>query len=480
MAKVRNPTTFSAHFGVDRGELDSIGVFDPTLAVDTKLFIDPLLFRSSRHAEIHTAGVQQYRQHFERVITFLAATRRPEDVAWRSARRLLEFHELRGTCLGYGANSIAGSGFGRDLTEQLLLVGKEIVDLGIRDPDLFPAMALLEANIGADRISDMATNVALRALVAFNRRVLEQMHLQAETFDLDGVTGDFLANPFQKRRTPIILVPRDVLRKLPIARDWDGIADAAYKTEVLRRRVNEHIGEIWAAKTRRDKARLRAQALSSREAFQALLDVIHGVPHRAYDSLADPDGLVVWARMGKEYADRFPLRLLLPRPVESVDEVHGVVRKIVSRFRQLVENNGLNRELYKARGVPRHESTAQRLFFAIAHSYCEANNLDLSPEVDSGSGEIDFKLSHGFDARVLVEVKLSTNPKVVSGYRTQLDVYKKAEETTRAVYLVIDMGKMGSKHKRLLTERNAASARGQPLSDLEFVDGKIKPSASKR
>ena len=480
MAKVRNPTTFSSRFAVDPAKVDSIGVFDPTLGIDTKLFVDPLLFPYSRHTEISTGAVQEYRQHFEKVIKFLAATRSPEDVAWRTARRLLQFHELRGTCLGYGANSIAGSGFGRDLTEQLLRVGKEIVDLGIRDPDLFPAMALFEANVGADRISDMATNVALPALVAFNRRVLEQIHPRGEVFDLDNGRGEFMANPFQAHRTPIILVPTDVLRKLPIARDWDEIADAAYKTAVLRRRVNEHIAEIWAAKTRRDKAKLRVQALSSREAFQALLDAVHGVPHRAYDSSADPDGLVAWARKGKEYADRFPLALLLPKPVASVDEVHGVVEKIVGRFRRLVENNGLNRELYKAPGVPRYESTAQRLFFAVAHSYCEANDLDLSPEVDSGSGKIDFKLSHGFDARVLVEVKLSTNPKVVLGYRAQLEAYKKAEETTRAIYLVIDVGKMGSKHKRLLNERNAASANRQPLSDLEFVDGKIKPSASKR
>lgn len=480
MAKVRNPTTFSARFGVDPQKLDSLGVLDPTLAVDTKLFIDPLLFPTSRHAEIRECAVQDYRRHFEKAIEFLAATTSPGDVAWRTARKLLQFHEVRGSCLGYGANSIAGSGFGTDLTEQLLAVGKQIVDLGIRDPDLFPAMALFEAKVGADRISDMATNVALRALVAFNRRVLDQIHLRGEVFDLNGLVGEFMANPFQRRRTPIILVPTDVLRKLPIARDWDEIAAAANKTAALRRRVNENIAEIWAAKSRRDKARLRAQALASREAFQAFLDAMHGVPPRAYNSSSDPDGLLAWARKGRDYAAKFPLTLRLRRAAESAEEIYGVVRLIVDRFRQLIENNGLNRELYRDKGEPRHESTAQRLFFAIAYSYCQASDLDLSPEVDTGSGKIDFKLSRGFDARVLVEVKLSTNAKLVPGYRTQLEVYKKAEKTSRAIYLVIDVGGMGFKHRRLVAERNAARARRQPLSDLEFIDGVIKPSASRR
>jgi hypothetical protein len=480
MPKVRNPTTFSAHFRLDPAQLYGLGVFDPTLEIDTKLFIDPLLIPHSRHEEICDAAVREHRVHFEQVIKFLAATAKPEDVAWRTARRLLEFHELRGTCLGYGAASIAGSGFGRNLTERVLLVGKEIVDLGITDPDLFSAMALFEAKVGADRISDMATNVVRRALTAFNSRMLGELGLRGETFGLRDIRGEFLRNPFQMRRTPIILVPTDILRKLPIARDWDEIAEAADKTAALRRRVNEHIAEIWATKTRRDKAQLREQALASREAFQTLLDIIHGVPPRAYNSYADPDGLIAWARKGKEYATRFPLVLRVRKPISTAADVHKVVRQIVARFRHLVENNGLNQELYKGSGKPRHESTAQRLFFAIAYCYCEANNLDISPEVDTGTGKIDFRVSGGFDARVLVEVKLSTNSKLISGYRTQLEAYKTAERTARAIYLVIDVGAMGKKHERLVTERNAARARRAPLSDLEIVDGIIKPTASRR
>jgi hypothetical protein len=145
-----------------------------------------------------------------------------------------------------------------------------------------------------------------------------------------------------------------------------------------------------------------------------------------------------------------------------------------------VANNGLSKELYRAPGKPRHESTAQRLFFAVAHCYCEAQNLDVSPEVDSGSGRIDFKFSQGFDCRVLVEVKLSTNSKLVAGYSTQLETYKAAEQTMRAIYLVIDVGKMRRKDKALVERRNDARRKGEPLSDLEFIDGRIRPPASKR
>lgn len=480
MARVKNPKTLSSHFGIDRSKLDHLGVMDPTLAIDTKLFIDPLLFQHSVHPELHRSAVDQYRNHFEKVIKFLAATRAPDDVAWRSARRLLEFHEIRGTCLGYGAASIHGSGFGKELTDRLLRVGKEVVDLGITDTDLFPAMALFEADIGPDRISDMATNVIREALVAFNERVLRDLEMVGEKFEIEGTPGSFLRNPFQKQRTPIILVPKDILRTLPIVKDWDGVADAASKNEALRNRVNEHIGHIWAAKAKRDKQELRAEALASKAAFETLLDAIHGVPPRAYSVDTDPDGLIKWAHVGKQFASGFPLDLLPFQRLLDLASVNNLVKKIVEKFQQLIEHNGLNKELYKENGEPRHEATAQRLFFAIAYCYCEANNIDISPEVDTGTGQVDFKISKGFEAKVLVEIKLSTNSKIIHGYETQLETYKKSERTMRAFYVVVDVGRMGKKDERLVKVKNDASSKGEPLSELVFVDGTIKASASKR
>ena len=151
MAIISNPETFSTYYNVDEAILEELGIFDPTLAADTRLFIDPLLLQYSEHPEIHGRAYDDYRQRFSLVITLLSASQAMEDVAWRGARRLLRFHEIRGTCLGYGAGSIRGSGFGTQLTERILIVAKEIVDLGIQDPDLFPALSLFESNIGSDR-----------------------------------------------------------------------------------------------------------------------------------------------------------------------------------------------------------------------------------------------------------------------------------------------------------------------------------------
>ena len=268
MAKAADPRTLAEWLGLSPEAFAKLGVLNPTVAIDTRLFIDPLLLSSSNHEEMSGDADTQYREHFERVITLLLASKERNDVAWRSARNLLTFHEIKGTCLGYGAGTIQGSGFGSLLTERALEVGKQIADLGVRDPDLFQAMALFEDDIGPDRLSDMATTVIKKALAKFNKRILGEIGLNGEVFDLGGIWGHFLRNPSQPKRTPVVLVPLDILRVLPIADDWDAIASAASENEALKFRVNQHIAQIFENKIDRDKRTLRAQALASRESFE--------------------------------------------------------------------------------------------------------------------------------------------------------------------------------------------------------------------
>ncbi|MBS0580631.1 MAG: hypothetical protein JSR36_15345 [Proteobacteria bacterium] len=479
MGKATNPTTVSGAFGIEARRLTQLGVLDATIAIDTRLFIDPFLLATSKHPEMSGDGVRMYRERFEEIIRLLGASRERGDPAWKGAFKRFDFPEVSGTCLGYGAGSTHGSAWGPLTRKRVFEVAEQIVAIGVKDPDLFQAMALFEKDIGPDLLSDMVTTIIMPALAAFNVRILAELNLAGDEFEVSGVRARFLPNPAEGGRRPLILVPTDVLRELPVARDWDEVQEAARDNEVLRDRVNKYIAEIWEAKSKRDKAKLKDQALANKQAFETLLSILKKVSAEPYDLESDPEGLIRWATQARDYAKNNPLHFKQQK-LQTVDDVLGVVREIVAQFRHLIEDAGLNRELFKPDGKPKHEATAQRLFFAVAYSYCVANNVDISPEVDTGTGEIDFKFSVGFDARVLVEVKLSTNSNVLGGYRTQLEVYKKSQQTTRAIYLLIDVGRMGRKHEELLEVQENARQKGEPLSYLEMVDGTLKPSASKR
>ena len=145
----------------------------------------------------------------------------------------------------------------------------------------------------------------------------------------------------------------------------------------------------------------------------------------------------------------------------------------------LVEERGLARELY-ANGERRPESSAQHLFYAVAHSYCLANDIDITPEAETGRSPVDFKASQGFKARVLVEIKLSDNSKLEAGYASQLGAYRTAEQTTRAYYVVIDIdGKLAARAPKLYDKKVVAEKMGYRASKIVAIDGGVKPSASK-
>lgn len=161
-------------------------------------------------------------------------------------------------------------------------------------------------------------------------------------------------------------------------------------------------------------------------------------------------------------------------------EVIEIVNKILDQFQDLVENKGLWKELWDESGKPRKEKASQRLFFAVAYSYCKANNIDLTPEADSGNGPVDFKLSQGFNSRLVIEIKLSTNGSLVHGYEKQLEIYKKADDTDLGVFLIIDVGGIGKKYNLVQKLRNEFVKEYGKASDIRYVDGDQKASASKR
>ena len=482
MAKFNNPIHFSVHFGVPSELLENAGVLDPSLNVDTKLFIDPLLLERSVHTEISTDALATFQNYFHTVIRLLAASTQEGDVGWRSACKLLWFAEVKGTCLGFGAGSISGSGSGPEMRNRLTKTAKQILDLGINDPDLFVAMALFEDKFGPDHISDMTTNIVCEHLLAFNARVLATLPVPCHPTSIilkNGrrYTASLPRNPFVVGGSPIILVPNDILRALPFAADWADVGRVAAENEMYRQNLNDHVARIWETKTRESKGNLRRWALSSKEDFETLLAILNGASPRPYDMLGDPLGEIFWRKLAETIADREPLKVARPKNMGE-EEIASIVEQIIAQFKFLIESRRFSEELYYF-GKPRPEKAAQRLFFAIAYAYCKTNDLDLTPEAETGSGPVDFKVSSGFSRRSLVEIKLSTNKKVVAGYQRQLEAYKAGEETMKGYYVVINVGQMGARRKNLIALKATAEDRGEQTSPIIFIDGLLRLSASK-
>lgn len=442
------------------------GALNTILDVDTRLFVDPLLLRDTRIPELQ-GSAQRVEHRFASILRLLRNSREQRDVWERRAEKLMEFPEVKGVCIGYSAKGTSGSGMGKELRRRLLSDAKEIIRVGIEQPDIFELAGLFEEDIGPDRISDMVTGIIKVDLVAYTKRVFLELGVIQKGKPIP-------VNPYNNH--PIILVPRDVLRDLPLALDWDDIALVASHNAALREEVNELIGSTWrTAANEASKVDVRGVILKYPE---ILSDLIEQYRHKArvkYDFDEDRAGQVVWLEAANAAAAGHPLQLALPeRP--TIDDISATVTAICDRFRQLIENHGLWKLLYDKGGKPKHEEAAQLLFFGIAHAYCEANNLAISPESDGGRGPVDFKFAAGYQLSVVVEVKLSRNKALKSGYTKQLPTYVLAEKAKRGIYLVVDNG-AAARTMKSFREIVAASRRSH-LRVFE-VDGKPKTSASR-
>ena len=163
----------------------------------------------------------------------------------------------------------------------------------------------------------------------------------------------------------------------------------------------------------------------------------------------------------------------------SKEGLESVVSAIVEQFKDSVENTGAWEILYaEDRRTPRKERTSQHLFASIAASYCKANDVDISPEANSGNGPVDFKFSTGYSNKVLVELKLSKNTHLDQCLQKQIPIYMKQEGTDSAIYLLINVGN-DEKVEAFRQRYNELGPNVRRKIRLVVVDAKPKESASK-
>ena len=475
MAKITNPKLFSEQFQIAPKALEKAGLFNPILNLDTKLFIDPLLLRHSKHETIAKAGVAEYKRYFEGIISLLSNSQNENDFAWKNAYKQLPEKEIPGTCLGYGINSISGRSIAIKHRNEIIYTANEIIKLGLKDPELFSLLPLFNEGIGPDTISDITTRAILFSLLEFTAQQANIFGIKTEPRTIYGRIVQVIRNPLRPKSF-ILLIPRDILRNLPFVEKWEDIEQAARFNGELRDRVNRLLAGIFKEKTKNAKKSKIAEILGNKQAMADLIKVIKECKANSYDFKKDNEGLLVW-----EKATENINTILRPDGATYSTTKEGLanlVNTIIEQYKFLIENRGLNKLIWKE-DAKNHckESVAQLLFFAVAHCYCVANDVDISPEMDTGNGRVDFKFSKGYRKKVIVEIKYSDNHNTVNGYDRQLNEYLKSEETVLGHYVVLDVGKMGDKEKKLYDKYNKSNSKTK--SELSIIDAKIKPSPSK-
>jgi hypothetical protein len=478
------PIAVSEYLGLSRVDFESTGAFNAILDRDSRLFIDPLAARNCSIPEFASVN-EKILKRFSHVLILLKKSSQKGDLMWRTADKQLVFPEKKGTCLGYSTRGTSGRGMGPKIRADLLQTAKSIVDADIEDPEVFELLAFFEKDVGCDLISDMITTIIWSDLLKYSARIFASLKttkkVSVVNIPVDGERLDLPLNPYNQQA--IVLVPEEILQDLPVAIDFEDIDYVCSRNAEVREIINRLIvGGSLSDDRKPRKPEIKRLLLENPDLLKEVLAAYKNSQPKRYDFAEDRSGQVNWVWAAKEQS--YPIDLQLPMK-PTLNDVQAFVIKICNQFKDVVEKKGLWRLLYYNRDgrlMRKKEEAAQLLFYGVAVCYCDANGMandvDVSPETDAGRGPVDFKFSRGRRLRVLVEIKLSTNTRLVHGLTKQLPTYMESEGTDKGIYLIVDFRSHDSRVSAVYAKYGELSADEKAVLFVFRVDASQKLSAS--
>lgn len=479
---------FSDRFNVAPQVLEEWGAFDISVVTDLPVFIDPfLLFNSDK---------EEYQVLHEQIIEYLCFLRdhahEPLDAG--RIKSWYTFSEVKQNWLGFTVGSNRGRGLGKkfalDLHTGLGTILRNIGNEPITSSSHIEKLALVSTGVGRDTISDLTTNLikhfllkytsdfAVKYLPSSSRKKTPVARARfnyntqtwaPSTYELPYTDGDF-----------VILTPVDILTKddtwinrPDMERSFDTVLDAVENLQ-LRSDVNNYVGQRLTSKSS-DKELRAARALALRH-FPELVD--------CYIKLKEDSGEEAVASSRKKVDDTQVLLRdqvqhaardlatktdFFGKPWTSYEEA----RSAVGIFKSYIEDKDGWRLLNKGDGNILSSELDVQLFFGLL---LQDARFDINREPNNGRGPVDYKISMGLD-KTLIEFKLAKSSSLKRNMENQVDVYKKANDTNSAVFVVVAY--TAKEVKRTEDVAQELGLNRPETMEVVIIDASPKISASK-
>jgi hypothetical protein len=160
--------------------LKKYGVYNGYVNIDSELYINPKLLIDCNIPEFENS-YNKINDYFESIIIQLKKCKSTSanDLMWRLALKMFCFQEPNGVALGNSNLSINGNGLNGKTASDALIKLKEMIDNNIDDPQIFGMLAIVQDNIGVDRISDMISNIIYEDLLTYTENVLKKLNIKS-------------------------------------------------------------------------------------------------------------------------------------------------------------------------------------------------------------------------------------------------------------------------------------------------------------
>jgi hypothetical protein len=462
---------FNERFALSALEMHRLGVFNPLMEHDNELFIDPkLLDQGGPEFADARAAMHAY---FADTVDLIRLSSKRGDLSWNAAVKRTMAKEKASAGMGYSKSGRSGNGIGKTLASQIVARAAEILPLVNFKSNIFELVGVFAERVGCDRLSDMVISILASRFYAYTERVAFELGIYQLT-SIEAGAATFKIPCFSEKDGPVLLLPKAILKPLPIAADIGEALAVADLNEKTRTEFNA-MWEIAEKKGRPPGKKSMQQFIFSRpDIYEGLLNGYEKAESEAYDFDKDPRRLADVEAVAREIVGKKhePGNGLSPQ-----DRVNAVLDNLLTDLRKLIQENRLSDLLFNDDGSPRKEVLSQRLVYAVASIYGRLYDVDITREPNAGNGPADFKFSLGQSGRLLIEVKLSTNQRIRDAYYHQLPAYAASEGIKRLVLLVIQVD---DREVDLEAFAGAELPGGHEGIQVEVIDARRKLSASKR
>ncbi len=444
---------FSDFFNIDVDIIESYGAVNISLINDLPLFIDPFLLFNSEKPEyqaIHKAIIDY-------LLFLKAGAERYPGAPPGMLNAWYRFSEVKQTWLGFSLSGNSGRGLGNDFAKDLHM-GLQTVfkDFGTEQVPKSPHMeklCLISDLVGRDKISDFTTNFAKKHLLEYTA-TFAATYLEADQcaeFTIERVEFDYSTQVWKSGKYVlpyfdgdyVLLTPKDILtreetfiNKSDMLRSLEQIAPAV-DDATLRFELNNYFSNILH-KSKKEYSRTEkdAAALSLIRSYPEIIDY-----YLRYKEDDEERATSISKEVVREVELLFnkqlqELTVLLYNNTGFYSEEPNSYEAAYNRvqFLKTVIEDMDGYRLFYVDGKPiKRESDLQVMYRLVWY----ASSYDVNREVNNGRGPVDFKISKGSRDSTLVEFKLATNSKLKNNLAKQVDIYKAASQTDRAIKVIL-------------------------------------------
>lgn len=483
---------FSDFFNVDEDVIDGYGAINISLINDMPLFIDPFLLFNSTD--------EQFQQIHKKMIEYLQFLQEQAEQCPILTTGMMKawyiFSEVKQTWLGFSLEGNAGRGmgdnFGKGLYNGLNSIFKNFGKETITKSQHMEKLCLISPRVGKDKISDFTTNFVKQYLLEYTQRFAQTYLIpeQCKEFNVPRVFFNYNTKTWASTTyilpalfdDYVLLTPKNMLtrddtfiNRTDMINNLQQIAPSI-SNAALHFELETYFHDVLSKKKKE---------MSKTEKEHAATDLITLYPelidyYLKYKEDNQEKATSISKEKVKEVQLLFNEQLselveLLKKQTafyNSIPDAHDEAKQRVGFLKHVIEDQDGYKIFYINDKPLKRESDLQVMFRLVWFGI----PLDVNREVNNGRGPVDYKISYGAKNSTLVEFKLASNSKLKNNLAKQVEIYKKASDTSRAIKVIMYFTQ--DEETKLLGVLNELGLAG--CEDIILIDARNdnKPSAS--